>query len=256
MKSQARRSGRTTLLLAAVLVAALGLLLVRGAATAADGASDPTAPPPAEQTTAPAASSTDAPGDPPPSPSSTAPPDAPAPGDPSPAAPTRAALSAAEDQLPPDPTEPVPPPGTGTGTVDPSIVDEVESTLLAVLDGSVTIGTTAGRGTAIDPLAVVGAFQSELEAEQLEFTAEGWVREGSYELSDVRVVSAEPAEDPTAAMVAACVDASGLTVLRADGTRVPTTPTPPATTYFALERHGEDWFVAGRSYPNDPRCDR
>ncbi len=228
----ARGNRVVVVLLAVALLVAAGLMLRDGSSSASDAAETP---------------SSDAPGTATPTPRATATP-----------TPRGTATATPSGPPAPAPTPPAPDaratPVTSGAAADPAFVADVTGRVGTVLDAVTDIGDTSG--TTLDSLGVTGAFRSEVEAERLEFAAEGWTREGSYVLSDVHVLAAEPTDDPTVLLLSACVDASSVTVRRADGATVGAPAGTPATTYFSLERDGADWVVAGRSYPNDPRCDQ
>lgn len=161
----------------------------------------------------------------------------------------------------PDPAEPLTP--LPESRIEPELLDDLEHSLTETLGASAVIeadtgntGTTGTTGTNTDIAGVGKAFQSELEAERLEFTAEGWTREGEFSISDVELISAEPTGKPDSALIAVCVDASDLVVRRADGEVLMGDAPPPATNYFALERGADGWDVVGRSFPDDARCGR
>lgn len=213
---------------AAVLLITAGIVLHRGSTSAASDASDDTSVP-AQQgspTSSPLAS---------PAPAST---------------PT---ASASPLPSPPAPDD-TPAAMAGSIAADPALVADVEAEIESALESVAVIEPTAVAAVTT-PDEVGSAFRSEVEAERLEFAAEGWTREGRYTVSDVQLLSAEPSDAPTALLVSACVDSSSLTVRHADGEPLLASTVPPVTTYFALERGADAWVVAGRSYPNDPRCD-
>lgn len=166
-----------------------------------------------------------------------------------------------------DPASPPPSPGATSGTasgsasgspastpdVDASTASEIDAAVDAVLESVATID----EDTPLTPTDIDGigdALASELEAERLEFDAEGWTRQGRYEVLHSSILSAEPADDPVTIVLATCLDSSGLEVRRADGELVPGTPAPPATMHFTLERQHQQWVVLGRTHPDDPRC--
>ncbi|PKI90834.1 hypothetical protein CW368_09225 [Actinomycetales bacterium SN12] len=100
------------------------------------------------------------------------------------------------------------------------------------------------------------AFLSELEAERLEFNAEGWTREGAYKVDAVEVLDFSDAENGASATVRACIDTSGLTVRRTDGTVIePGGSSTRAWNLFVLEQSKNSaWRIVGRTFSDDPAC--
>lgn len=148
-------------------------------------------------------------------------------------------------------------PSTLTPQVQAEIAAETSPVVDDVLDETAEIDPS-------EPVDVVGdlsdrvsqAFLSELEAERLEFEAEGWSRTGSYSLEDLEVTDLSSTGDTEVATVQVCIDSTGLVTRRSDGEVVPTSlNSGRAWNIFVLERSDSaEWRIVGRTFPNDPAC--
>lgn len=167
---------------------------------------------------------------------------------------------------PSDPADPTDGPTTADG--DPGVPD-----LTPEQDAEITAGTSdvldkvLEETAPIDPAApadVVGelsdlaaqGYLSEIEAERLEFEAEGWTRSGSYSYTDAEVIDHSSTGTGEVATVRVCVDSSALVVRRADGGEI---EAPAASTrswnLFVFERSDSaGWRLVGRSFPDNPAC--
>lgn len=179
--------------------------------------------------------------------------------------------SPAEDPSSP----PVDTPSSGTDTTDPatSTVSPSAPVLTPKEQAEISIGTSEllstvlAKTSEIDPSIptdVVGelsdvasrSYLSELEAERLEFEAEGWIREGSYSLGEVEVLEHSSTSDGEVVTVRVCVDSSGLVTRRADGEALEASSSSArAWNVFVLERtDSTDWRIVGRTFPDNPAC--
>jgi len=223
MSTAVRGRTRTILVICAVAVVALVLLLViapwrGGADDRAGGGASTTSP-------------TDATSDPSPSTYS---------GTPAPA-------TTAPPQDPPD--------------IDDAVQAEVEDTttelVAEIFELTVPIDPEEEVDLAAQLQGVVSdTYLSELEAERLEFEAEGWTRTGSYELGTIDILDYQEDGDGVTATVRVCVDSSGVTVTNADGNEVAGPSGTSAWNIFVLTQpaDSEDWLIVGRTFPDDPAC--
>lgn len=160
-----------------------------------------------------------------------------------PTAPSVAPSGSDEDEPGVDPEPDAPSDDVVIAVVDDALDTFAEITPVA--DDDVSLPTGAH---------VRGALVSELEAELAEFAAEGWTRSGSYDVDQVEVLEHDRDANPESVTISACVDSSQIVIRRADGTRQPANPVTRATSIFLLERHDDAWWVAGRSFPDNPTC--
>lgn len=96
------------------------------------------------------------------------------------------------------------------------------------------------------------SYASELEAQWAELAENGWSIEGEQRIDDLEIVSL----DGTQATVAACIDASDVTMVDASGETIGAdrARAPRAQHLFTLTREDGIWRVADRTFPDDPSC--
>lgn len=175
--------------------------------------------------------------------------------------------SATEDpsDAPTSDADPSDAPGSTTNPSNPDLTPEEKTAIRS--ETSEVLETVLKETAQINPAAptdVVGnlsgaaarGYLSEVEAERLEFEAEGWTREGSYSFADVEVIDYTSTTDAEVATVRACVDSSALVTRRADGEVIEASASSArAWNIFVLERSDSaDWRLVGRTFPNDPTC--
>ena len=99
---------------------------------------------------------------------------------------------------------------------------------------------------------LTGSALEEFDAQALEWTRDGTHTTGSPTLEDVHIISDDGAGNIT---VSACVDSSSVRVLNDAGTALTDDTTMTrALTYFQFVKEGENWKLAGFSFPDDPTC--
>lgn len=146
------------------------------------------------------------------------------------------------------------------GALSEETVAEVESVVRSlvteVLETAATIDPEApGMSLGLLEGLASEAIRAEFEAEQLEFAAEGWTRQGEVAIDGVEVQSYTQTETGAVATVRACVDSSGLEIHRADGTAVASGPgTLRAWNIYDLQKAEGAWTVVARSFSDDPEC--
>ena len=92
----------------------------------------------------------------------------------------------------------------------------------------------------------------EFDAQALEWTRDGTHTTGSPTLEDVHILSDDGAGNVT---VSVCVDSSSVRLLNDAGTALTDeTRMTRALTYFQFVKEGENWKLAGFSFPDDPTC--
>jgi hypothetical protein len=104
--------------------------------------------------------------------------------------------------------------------------------------------------------AVSGQALAELQAQQLEFAANGWTATGTTRVSDVTVLRTTGSGSSRTVEVQACVDSSKVHVLTAAGKSAfpTTTGTRRALNLYDLQETAAGWRVTRHSYPADPTC--
>lgn len=103
---------------------------------------------------------------------------------------------------------------------------------------------------------VSDTYLSELEAERLEFEAEGWTRTGSFQIGTIEILDHQDDGDGSTATVRVCVDSSDVVVTNADGADIAGPSGNTAWNIFVLTKpaDSENWILVGRTFPDDPAC--
>lgn len=92
----------------------------------------------------------------------------------------------------------------------------------------------------------------EFDAQALEWSRDGTHAEGTPTLENPQIISDDGAGNVT---VSVCVDSSSVRLLNDAGTALTDeTRMPRALTYFQFVKEGENWKLAGFSFPDDPTC--
>ncbi|MDI6944994.1 MULTISPECIES: hypothetical protein [Microbacterium] len=101
-----------------------------------------------------------------------------------------------------------------------------------------------------------GAYRAELEAQWLELSANGWSYVGESQVVGLEILALDEEAEPATAQVKACIDASGLELVDADGERIGSEKDthPRAAHLFDLVYEDGTWRVLSRSFPDDPAC--
>jgi hypothetical protein len=104
--------------------------------------------------------------------------------------------------------------------------------------------------------AVSGEALSELQAQQLEFKANGWTATGTTRVTDLTVLRTTGSGANRTVEVRACVDSSKVRVLTAAGKAAfpTTTGSRRALNLYDLQDTSAGWRVIRHSYPADPAC--
>ena len=92
----------------------------------------------------------------------------------------------------------------------------------------------------------------EFDAQALEWSRDGTHAEGTPTLENPQIISDDGAGNVT---VSVCVDSSSVRLLNDAGTALTDeTRMTRALTYFQFVKEGENWKLAGFSFPDDPTC--
>ena len=92
----------------------------------------------------------------------------------------------------------------------------------------------------------------EFDAQALEWSRDGTHAEGTPTLENPQIISDDGAGNVT---VSVCVDSSSVRLLNDAGTALTDeTRVTRALTYFQFVKEGENWKLAGFSFPDDPTC--
>ena len=92
----------------------------------------------------------------------------------------------------------------------------------------------------------------EFDAQALEGSRDGTHAEGTPTLENPQIISDDGAGNVT---VSVCVDSSSVRLLNDAGTALTDeTRMTRALTYFQFVKEGENWKLAGFSFPDDPTC--
>ena len=92
----------------------------------------------------------------------------------------------------------------------------------------------------------------EFDAQALEWSRDGTHAEGTPTLENPQIISDDGAGNVT---VSVCVDSSYVRLLNDAGTALTDeTRMTRALTYFQFVKEGENWKLAGFSFPDDPTC--
>lgn len=92
----------------------------------------------------------------------------------------------------------------------------------------------------------------EFDAQALEWSRDGTHAEGTPTLENPQIISDDGAGNVT---VSVCVDSSSVLLLNDAGTALTDeTRMTRALTYFQFVKEGENWKLAGFSFPDDPTC--
>ena len=92
----------------------------------------------------------------------------------------------------------------------------------------------------------------EFDAQALEWSRDGTHAEGTPTLENPQIISDDGAGNVT---VSVCVDSSNVRLLNDAGTALTDeTRMTRALTYFQFVKEGENWKLAGFSFPDDPTC--
>ena len=92
----------------------------------------------------------------------------------------------------------------------------------------------------------------EFDAQALEWSRDGTHTEGTPTLENPQIISNDGAGNVT---VSVCVDSSNVRLLNDAGTALTDeTRMTRALTYFQFVKEGENWKLAGFSFPDDPTC--
>lgn len=92
----------------------------------------------------------------------------------------------------------------------------------------------------------------EFDAQALEWSRDGTHAEGTPTLENPQIISDDGTGNVT---VSVCVDSSSVRLLNDAGTALTDeTRMTRALTYFQFVKEGENWKLAGFSFPDDPTC--
>lgn len=92
----------------------------------------------------------------------------------------------------------------------------------------------------------------EFDAKALEWTTEGLYSEGTPTIENPQVIEDDGAGNVT---VSVCVDSSSVRILNDAGTVLTDdTAMTRALTYLQFVKDGQNWKLAGYSFPDDPTC--
>ena len=92
----------------------------------------------------------------------------------------------------------------------------------------------------------------EFDAKALEWTTEGLYSEGTPTIENPQVIEDDGAGNVT---VSVCVDSSSVRILNDAGTVLTdNTAMTRALTYLRFVKDGQNWKLAGYSFPDDPTC--
>ena len=92
----------------------------------------------------------------------------------------------------------------------------------------------------------------EFDAQALEWSRDGTHAEGTPTLENPQIISDDGAGNVTGSV---CVDSSSVRLLNDAGTALTDeTRMTRALTYFQFVKEGENWKLAGFSFPDDPTC--
>ena len=92
----------------------------------------------------------------------------------------------------------------------------------------------------------------EFDAKALEWTTEGLYSEGTPTIENPQVIEDDGAGNVT---VSVCVDTSAVRILNDAGTVLTDdTAMTRALTYLRFVKDGQNWKLAGYSFPDDPTC--
>lgn len=104
---------------------------------------------------------------------------------------------------------------------------------------------------------ISGRALDEVQAQALEFKANGWTVTGTTTVDHVKVLQRHPNAAPPSAVVQACVDSSRVAVKTASGK--PAFPSSSTTTHRALNLYtlhftGGAWRIVSHSFPAKTAC--
>ena len=120
--------------------------------------------------------------------------------------------------------------------------------------GSMGTATEAGeqaQATDLSSVLTESALE-EFDAQALEWSRDGTHAEGTPTLENPQIISDDGAGNVT---VSVCVDSSNVRLLNDAGTALTDeTRMTRALTYFQFVKEGENWKLAGFSFPDDPTC--
>lgn len=162
----------------------------------------------------------------------------------------------------PDPQQPSPKPTDDAGPqifeVPFAPVEKIDPQSAEVLVGAALTAPDADRAVAESDLErafadiAADAYREEIEAEWLEMSASGWSLRGERRVDDLEITSL----DGDAATIVACIDASDVTLVDAEGEPVGSQSArmTRAEHVFTLARDGGVWRVTDRTFPDDPTC--
>ena len=121
--------------------------------------------------------------------------------------------------------------------------------------------TTGSMGTDADPeqaqatdlsSVLTESALEEFDAKALEWTTEGLYSEGTPTIENPQVIEDDGAGNVT---VSVCVDSSSVRILNDAGTVLTDdTAMTRALTYLRFVKDGQNWKLAGYSFPDDPTC--
>ncbi len=107
------------------------------------------------------------------------------------------------------------------------------------------------RATDLSSVLTESALE-EFDAQAVEWAKEGLHSEGTPTVENPQVIADDGAGNLT---VSACVDSSSVRILNDAGTSLTDDTTMTrALTYFQFVKEGENWKLAGFSFPDDPTC--
>lgn len=107
------------------------------------------------------------------------------------------------------------------------------------------------RATDLSSVLTESALE-EFDAQALEWSRDGTHAEGTPTLENPQIISDDGAGNVT---VSVCVDSSSVRLLNDAGTALTDeTRMTRALTYFQFVKEGENWKLAGFSFPDDPTC--
>ena len=107
------------------------------------------------------------------------------------------------------------------------------------------------RATDLSSILTESALE-EFDAQALEWSKDGTRAEGTPTLENPQIISDDGTGNVT---VSVCVDSSSVRLLNDAGTTLTDeTRMTRALTYFQFVKEGENWKLAGFSFPDDPTC--
>lgn len=162
----------------------------------------------------------------------------------------------------PTPTNPTTAPTLPSGGPTSTAPGELaEDEAAVVVDTAITAplteaDTADALATDLADVAVDG-YASELEAQWLELTSQGWSVTGTPTIASTDVTDVDSSADPVTAQVLACIDSSGVAIVDADGEPVGnrSAAMPRALHSFTMIQDADGtWRISDHSFPDNPSC--